>query len=71
MASLHGVFTESEVAMDGITDSGAQSIQAVNEILQAVTKESTDQAVKLMKATSEAFMVINTHLIIVLPSWNF
>ena len=53
MASLHGVFTESEVAMDGITDSGAQSIQAVNEILQAVTKESTDQAVKLMKATVE------------------
>ena len=32
--------------MDGITNSGAQSVQAV-------TKESMDQAVKLMKVTIE------------------
>jgi len=37
--------------MDGITNAAAQSIDAVNQILQTVTKESTDQAVKLMKVT--------------------
>lgn len=38
--------------MDGVTGS-AQAIDSVNQLLQVVTKENTDQAVKLMKATVE------------------
>ena len=36
--------------MDAISGA-AQSINAVNQMLQVVTKENTDQSVKLMKAT--------------------
>jgi hypothetical protein len=37
--------------MDSTNAVASQSIEAVNQILKTITKESTDQAVKLMKAT--------------------